>query len=127
MTEVSAFTESTLKPRLTELTFNGLVLFCEDLAEEIRFHAGQGASDEQWTDTQAMKVAEEAGEFIGAYNRYKGFCRRKAELKEVQKELADVIIASFIMFAVLDADAQMYVKAKLFDVITRGYVNKDDS
>lgn len=123
----SQFAQTTLKPRLTELTFNQLVLFTEDLAEEIRYHASQGASDEEWRDAQAMCVVEEAGEFIGAYRRWRGFARRPGEARDMHKELADVIIAAFLMFAVLDADAQMHVKAKLFDVITRGYVNKSES
>lgn len=123
----SQFTESTLKPKLKELAFDQLCFFMEDLAEEIRFHANQGATDDEWRDAQAMVVAEEAGEFIGAYRRWRGFARRPGEAKEMYKELSDVIIASLLMFAVLDADAQMHVKAKLHDVITRGYVNKDEA
>jgi len=121
------FTESLLKQKFPELAFNYLVFFIEELAEEIRVYAGQGASDEQWADTQALKVVEEAGEFIGAWNRLKGFCRRSGDMKEVTKELSDVIIASFVMFAVLDEDAQVHIKGKLWEIITRGYVNKDDS
>jgi len=124
---VSDFTETSLKPQLRDLTFNQLMLFMDDLAEEIAFHAQQGASDDEWRDAQAMKVVEEAGEFIGAYGRWRGFSRRSGSMAQLTEEPADVVIASLLMFAVLDKDAQMYVKAKLFKVITRGYVNKDDS
>lgn len=123
---VSDFTESSLKPQLRELTFNQLTLFMEDLAEEIAVHAQQGASDDEWRDAQAMKVVEEAGEFIGAYGRWRGFARRAGTLADVTEELSDVVIASLLMFSLLDNDAQMHVKAKLFKVITRGYVNKDE-
>ena len=124
---VSDFTESTLKPQLMELSFNQFAMFMESLAEEIRFHGGQGATDQEWQDAQAMCVVEEAGEFIGAYRRLRGFARRAGTEAEMYKELSDVIIASLLMFAVMDADAQMHIKAKLWEVITRGYVNKDDS
>lgn len=118
-------TESMLKPDLWALNFTQLTLFMEKLSDEIRYHAGQGASDEQWADTQAFKVMEEVGEFCGEWNRLKGFCRRAGNKDALIKELADVIVASFIMFAVLDEDAEMHIKAKLHEVITRGYVNKD--
>jgi NTP pyrophosphatase (non-canonical NTP hydrolase) len=120
----SEFTESTLKPRLRELEFNQLVLFAEDLAEEIRFHAGQGAGDQEWMDSQAMCVAEEAGEFIRAYRRWRGFARTAGSAEDMQEELSDVIISALLMFAVMDYDAQRHIKKKLFKVINRGYVNK---
>jgi len=114
-----------LKPKLTDLTFNGLCFFTEELADEIRYYAGQGASDDEWSDAQAMCVVEEAGEFIAAYRRARGFARRAGDRKEVTAELADVIISALLMFAVLDEDAQCHVKAKLFNVVSRGYVNKE--
>jgi NTP pyrophosphatase (non-canonical NTP hydrolase) len=120
----SEFTESTLKPRLRELEFNQLVMFTEDLAEEIRVHAAQGASDQEWMDAQAMCVAEEAGEFIKAYRKWRGFARTAGSVNDVHEELADVIIASLLMFSVMNYDAQRHIKDKLYQVITRGYVNK---
>lgn len=119
------FTETTLKPQLLDLSFNQLTLFMEALAEEIHVHAAQGASDDDWSWSQMTTVVEEAGEFAKAYRRWRGFARQSGSLSEVTEELADVIIASFLMFAVLDSDAQIHIKAKLYKVITRGYVNKD--
>jgi NTP pyrophosphatase (non-canonical NTP hydrolase) len=114
-----------LKQKLHDLSFNQLVFFMEDLSQEIRHFARQGASDDEWRDAQAMCVVEEAGEFIAAYRRFRGFARRDGDIKDVQEELADVVIAALMMFAVMDVDSQLYVKAKLWKVITRGYVNKD--
>jgi NTP pyrophosphatase (non-canonical NTP hydrolase) len=121
----SEYTESSLIPKLKELSFNQLVFFTEDLATVVRYHARQGASDEEWQDAQAMCVVEEAGEFIGAYRRWRGFARRDGSWNDVTKELSDVIIASLLMFAVMNEDAQCHVKAKLYEVISRGYVNKE--
>lgn len=121
------FIESQLKHQLYALNFTQLVIFMEGLADEIRYYAGQGASDEQWVSTQVIKLGSEVGEFLGAFDRFNGFARRPGDIKEVTKELADVIISAFIMFAVLDEDAEEHIKAKLHEVITRGYVNKDES
>lgn len=120
----SEFTESILKPRLKELEFSQLSLFAEDLAEEIHFHAAQGASDQEWMDAQAMCVAEEAGEFIKSYRKWRGFARTAGSVEDVKEELSDVVIASLLMFAVMDSDSQCHIKKKLSEVITRGYINK---
>lgn len=122
---MTEFTDSVLKPRLKELEFYQLVQFAEDLAEEIRFHARQGASDQEWMDAQAMCVAEEAGEFIKAYRKWRGFARTAGPVDDVTEELSDVVIASLLMFAVMDSDSQCHIKHKLLKVITRGYVNKE--
>lgn len=122
----SAFAESTLKPALASLDFTPLVLFMESLAEEIKFHARQGATDDEWRDAQAMNVFEEAGEFAKEYRRWRGFARKPGDIRNLRMELADVIISGFLMFANMDTDAQCYIKGKLYEVITRGYVNKEE-
>lgn len=116
---------SELAMDLDELSFRDLVSFTEMLAAEIRKHANQGATTDEWRDAQAMCVVEEAGEFIGAYRRWRGFARRPGDFDQVTSELADVIIASFIMFVNLHEDAQVEIKKKLLKIITRGYVNKE--
>lgn len=97
----------------------------ERLQKEIKTFAVQGATEQEWIDAQVMKTMEEAGEFQGAYNRFRGFARREGPLADVTDELADVIISGFIMFGVLGVDAQWAIIQKLRKVITRGYVNKD--
>lgn len=125
MALMTEFIESELLADVANLRFQRLQWFMDDLAAEIKKYAQQGASDQEWTDAQAMCVVEEAGEFIGAYRRWRGFARRPGELEDVTSELADVIIASFIMFANLPGEAQHSIKQKLSKVVTRGYVNKD--
>lgn len=120
------FTESTLKSALHDLDFTQLVMFMESLTEEIQVFAKRDNSDEEWRDAQAMKLAEEVGEFAGAYNRWRGWARRDGSMADVLEELSDVIISAFAMFAIMDFDAQVYIKDKLTKVITRGYVNPSE-
>lgn len=124
---MTEFTESDLLADVADLQFRRLTRLMDELAAEIRKYADQGASDLEWRDAQAMCVVEEAGEFIGAYRRWRGFARRDGDIDAVTSELADVIISSFVMFANLQTDAQRTIKQKLAKIVTRGYVNKDDS
>lgn len=111
------FTESFSLGDFTELT--GVI------AAQIKEHAQQGATDQEWLDSQAMDVVEEAGEFIGEYRRLRGFARRAGDREKMLSELSDVIIASMIMFYLLDADPEDNIRTKLRKIITRGYVNKE--
>lgn len=63
-------------------------------------------------------VVEEAGEFAGAYRRWRGYARRPGSFEEMAEELADVVISAF--FAAddygVDLDAEIRVKvAKIFE------------
>ena len=115
-----------LETKVTEglnlLTFRNLVL---RISSEIKLASNQGATPEQWRDSQAMCVVEEAGEFIGEYRRVKGFARRAGDREHMMEELADVVISAMIMFNVLGENAEAYIQAKLLKIISRGYVNKD--
>jgi NTP pyrophosphatase (non-canonical NTP hydrolase) len=126
MTTTPEFTESALKNKYAELSFTQLTCFTEALEEEIRHYASQGASDEQWVNAQVIKLGSEVGEFLGAVDRYNGFARRAGTKRDMLKELADVVISAFVMFAALDEDAEYHIKLKLWEVITRGYVNKGE-
>src|ERR1700722_13207545 len=95
------------------------------LAQKIKETSSQGATDQEWKDSQAMCVVEEAGEFIGEYRRLKGFARRDGNREHMLEELADVVISAMVMFWNLDADPHDAIQRKLKKIITRGYVNKD--
>lgn len=116
-------TTSLLENDLRDLQFTNLVIFMEKLTEEIKVHAQRGNTDQEWQDAQALKLAEEVGEFAGAYNRWRGFARRDGMMGDVLEELSDVIISGFAMFAILGFDPEVYMKDKLNKVITRGYVD----
>jgi hypothetical protein len=107
------------------------------LVSELRTHAMQGATNTEWMDQQAMCVAEEAGEFIGAYRRWRGFARRAGSHEDVEAEMADVIVSTLCMITLwLDAkDAgtgeadtlNALIARKLRVIFSRGWVNKAET
>ncbi len=48
---------------------------------------------------QILNLAEEAGEFVGAYRRWTGRARRTGTEQEAQAELADVVITAYVTAA----------------------------
>jgi NTP pyrophosphatase (non-canonical NTP hydrolase) len=55
-------------------------------------------------DRQVLALAEEAGEFVGAYRRAAGMARRTGTWDDVEAELADVAITAYVTAHVLDLD-----------------------
>lgn len=45
---------------------------------------------------QVFNLAEEAGEFVGAYRRWIGIARRPGTIEDVAAELADVVITTYV-------------------------------
>jgi NTP pyrophosphatase (non-canonical NTP hydrolase) len=70
---------------------------------------------------QVMCVGEEAGEFIGAYRRFAKMARRNGSWKDVQMELADVIIAAFTAASIIGIDIDTAIENKLNIIFSRGW------
>ena len=70
---------------------------------------------------QVLCVAEEAGEFVGAFRRWKGLARRDGSFDDVKHELADVVIAAYTAATSLDIDLDEAINEKLAVVMTRGW------
>lgn len=70
---------------------------------------------------QVLCVAEEAGEFVGAFRRWAGLARRTGTAEEMHDELADVVIAAFVAAEELDFDLAAAVADKLGVVHARGW------
>jgi NTP pyrophosphatase (non-canonical NTP hydrolase) len=70
---------------------------------------------------QVLCVAEEAGEFVGAYRRWSGMARRPGPFSDVEEELADVVITSFVMASVLEINLSAAMERKLEKIHTRGW------
>ena len=87
-------------------------------AEQIR-HVLPGGILEQ--DRQVFCIAEEAGEFVGAYRRWKGMARRNGTREEMEDELADVIITAFVTAEVLDVDIERAINRKADVLFSRGW------
>lgn len=70
---------------------------------------------------QVLALAEEVGEFVGAYRRWSGQARRSGTAAAMHEELADVIITAHVMARELGIDIDAAVGAKLAKVYTRGW------
>jgi NTP pyrophosphatase (non-canonical NTP hydrolase) len=70
---------------------------------------------------QVLGLAEETGEFVGAYRRWSGQARRSGTADEMVEELADVIITAFVTAHELDVDINAAIGAKLAKIHTRGW------
>lgn len=70
---------------------------------------------------QVLCLAEETGEFVGAFRRWAGLARRTGTWDDVTAELADVVISAYTTADVLgiDLDAAWQVKAHI--IVTRGW------
>lgn len=97
----------------------------QDIAADIQKHVSlnrrEGITDENALDVQALCLAEEAGEVVGAYRRYAKKARRTGTLAEVRDEIADVIIVTAIFAEMLDLDLTDAVNRKLQVIYSRGW------
>ncbi|MFI5912533.1 MazG nucleotide pyrophosphohydrolase domain-containing protein [Dactylosporangium sp. NPDC051541] len=82
-------------------------------------------TDAGFTETphlrQALALAEEAGEFVGAVRRHFGFARRTGPFSDVEAELADVVLTAFVTAHTLGIDLEKALAAKLDVIYTRGW------
>lgn len=72
-------------------------------------------------DVQALCVAEEAGELVGAYRRWAGKARRTGTFRELEDEVADLLIVTAIFAVQVGVDLDAAVKAKLAVIHSRGW------
>lgn len=75
------------------------------------------------TVQQVLCLAEEAGEFVGAYRRATGLARRTGTWTEVHAELADVVITAYVTAHYLNINLNTAITNKLAVVFTRGWRN----
>lgn len=65
-------------------------------------------------------VAEEAGEFVGAYRRWSGQARRGGTKEEMEGELADVLVTCFTAAESLGIDLPKALVEKAGVIMSRG-------
>lgn len=70
---------------------------------------------------QVFNLAEEVGEFVGAYRRWKGMARRTGSFEDVARELADVVITAYVTAIELDIDLDGEISSKLEVIYSRGW------
>jgi NTP pyrophosphatase (non-canonical NTP hydrolase) len=70
---------------------------------------------------QVLCLAEETGEFTGAYRRWAGLARRTGTWDDMTAELADVVIAAYTTARALGIDLDAAWHAKAAVILTRGW------
>jgi NTP pyrophosphatase (non-canonical NTP hydrolase) len=75
----------------------------------------------QAVNRQVLNLAEEVGEFVGAYRRWSGQARRSGTAQQMHEELADVVITAFVTAHEMGVDLEAVIAAKLHTVHTRGW------
>lgn len=80
-----------------------------------------GFDAEQGQVRQVLNLAEEVGEFVGAYRRWAGQARRSGTAEEMHAELADVVITAFVTAEEFGVDLEELISAKLEKVFSRGW------
>lgn len=70
---------------------------------------------------QVLNLAEEVGEFVGAYRRQAGLARRSGTAEEMYAELADVVITAFVTAEEFGVDLEALIGQKLAVVFSRGW------
>ena len=78
-------------------------------------------TDANALDMQALCVAEEAGELVGAYRRWAGKARRTGTRRELEDEIADVLIVTAVFAERAGIDLDAAIAAKLAVIYTRGW------
>jgi NTP pyrophosphatase (non-canonical NTP hydrolase) len=88
------------------------------IADQLRRHGFDPATA---AGRQVLALAEECGEFVGAYRRWSGQARRTGTRAEMAAELADVVLVAFVTAEELGVDLDTEITAKLADMFTRGW------
>ncbi|MCO6011541.1 hypothetical protein NE236_41980 [Actinoallomurus purpureus] len=71
-------------------------------ADRVVTHLAANFPADQLPHQQIFCLAEEAGEFVGAYRRWAGMARRRGPWDDVRMELADVVLTAHVAALVLD-------------------------
>ncbi|APA96608.1 MazG nucleotide pyrophosphohydrolase domain-containing protein [Nocardia seriolae] len=99
-----------------------MTLDMSQLTAEIRARLREaGFPDEGAANRSVLAVAEETGEFVGAYRRWSGQARRTGTFEEMRAELADVVIVAWLAAAELGIDLDAAVVDKVAAMVERGW------
>lgn len=98
-----------------------LELEAKTLQAALRANRRDALNDENALDVQALCVAEEAGELVGAYRRWAGKARRTGTREELEHEIADVLIVTTIFALRAGIDINKALRDKLAIIWSRGW------
>ena len=91
------------------------------LQRSLRAHRRPAITDANQLDVQALAVAEEAGELIGAYRRWTGRARRTGTLRDLEDEVADVLIVTAVFAERAGININDAIPRKLATIYRRGW------
>jgi NTP pyrophosphatase (non-canonical NTP hydrolase) len=95
------------------------------LQRDLRANRRPGITDANQLDVQALCVAEEAGELVGAYRRWAGKARRTGALADLEDEVADVLIVTAVFAGRAGIDINAAVARKVAVIYRRGWREED--
>ena len=93
----------------------------ESAAEIVKALRANGFDEENGQVRQVLNLAEEVGEFVGAFRRWSGQARRSGTAEEMYAELADVVITAFVTAEEFGVDLEDLIGQKLVKVFSRGW------
>jgi len=95
--------------------------------ENKRVEKASSKSNEDLIDSQALKIAEEYGEFVNEFLKLRAWQRKdkikdiEITKKEMREELADLILVTFMVGKRLGIDIESELKNKINKVKNRIY------
>lgn len=93
----------------------------KDYADVIRRALWEHFPREEEKVRQVIAMGEEVGEFQGAARRFMQMARRDGPFEDVEEELADVVITSYVTAEVFGIDLERVIERKIRKILTRGY------
>jgi hypothetical protein len=103
---------------MTNTTRSAMASRASEIVQHLR---ANGFDADGAVNRQVLNLAEEVGEFVGAYRRWAGQARRSGPLEDVHAELADVVITAYVTAEELGFDIDAAIAAKLDVVFSRGW------
>jgi NTP pyrophosphatase (non-canonical NTP hydrolase) len=98
-----------------------LAQIARQLQQDLRANRRPAITDANQLDVQALCVAEEAGELVGAYRRWAGKARRTGTLADLEDEVADVLIVTAVFAERAGIDINDVITRKLTRIYRRGW------
>jgi NTP pyrophosphatase (non-canonical NTP hydrolase) len=109
------------------MTLDEIYALCKGVNDRLIDVFNESGGKEDTWQRQVYNVAEETGEFVGAYRRYIGMARRPGAWSEVESELADVVISSMVTAHAMGIDLPRAVRDKFIHNERRGYREAEDT
>ena len=95
--------------------------YSPDIAEMVAKFVAAGGTNDAPEIAEVLCMVEEAGEAAAAYRRWAGHARRPGTFQELAYEMADVIIATYVLAERLHMDLDGAVRGKFRQINERPF------